>query len=162
MGQGFQVDVVNLCGQAVIVSASPTPSIAAGSIPQTTLQDGQSLSGVLPQQAPVYFELSSSKLGMVYLAVAPASAPNNSTHWQLFLDPTSVANGTPSWLPGFVFMTSSPIVFPPLVMPGGGYVYPSISLSQWGQWTKAEVVLFSAANSVDYLAGVTNGNGIPS
>lgn len=141
----FQVDVANHCGQAIIVSSGLASSIASGSIPATTLQNGQIFSRVNSNMTPATFQLYGSKGGLVYLDVALASTPNTSTAWPLFFDTTGLNSG----LPGFSYMGTVPTFFP-LKLGGGSYAYPSIQLSSWRSFTIAAITILSGTYSLQF------------
>jgi hypothetical protein len=138
MGLGFQIDVINDTPVAIALSSGPSTMAAGGFIPNVTLQPGQAMSQVSTALTPQYFELSGDTGNFaINLQLADGSeSPPPQGVVIIEFDGTSLTN-----FRGIVFYGSKGD-FTPMKLPNNaGYVYATIFLGTWGQWTLGTVVL---------------------
>lgn len=137
MGQGFQLDVLNLTGQSIYITCSITSQNSssnlyfnAGGITLTSLQSGQLLSQANSQKAPQYFEMNSG-MGSAPAAIYLGASEGAMTPILIEFDTTSTQAFN-----GVVYLMSTGVV-----LANGQTVCPAIYLTTWGQWTEAILVL---------------------
>jgi hypothetical protein len=144
MGQGFQVNIANNCGQPVYVSTTNPNSVAAGtgSIPlPLQLLTEHSLNDKLGH--PLYVELAGSTTGRLGFTVS-LSLNVTGNSFVLEFDKSSLTN-FPEGV-GF-FGSVDDISRGPLPLPGGGFVIPTLYLGTYEQWTLITVLLLAGTNT---------------
>ncbi|HEX6098953.1 MAG TPA: hypothetical protein VF432_21745 [Thermoanaerobaculia bacterium] len=147
MGQGYQIDVLNNTSRSLAISPGPSANMSANSLPTLTLTPNQWLSSN-NQNQPYYVELDGSDTGFVTIAVSAGSVTSSGSV-RVEFDTATLQN-----FPATICFASAGDLTPIPVVNGTSvdYIYATLYLSIWGEWTAGMVVLFEATGASSQIS----------
>ena len=147
MGQGYRIDVFNNTSRALAISPGPSQNMSANGLQAVTLTPGQWL-GAHNGNAPYYVEVNSGNQTAFVTVNVSAVNINSSGSFRVEFNTTSVQNFS-----GGLSLFASAGDIQPVQITGAAndWIFGTLYLSVFGQWTEATLVLFEAVGATNVI-----------